>query len=121
MTSESNVNALIERQFEVADGNVRSLNLPKYDKYTVCNLRGGIGKTSLTFNLSYLADNALIVDTCPQGNLSYFFDNNYASSSSTTANDLLMPYFVPGLGFATRAAKLVSSTNAWFAGKNNYF
>ncbi|HAS1731069.1 MULTISPECIES: ParA family protein [Enterobacter cloacae complex] len=121
MTSESNVNALIERQFEVADGNVSSLSLPKFDKYTVCNLRGGIGKTSLTFNLSYLADDALIVDTCPQGNLSYFFDNNYASSTSTTANDLLMPYFVPGLGFATRAAKLISSTNPWFAGKQNYF
>jgi len=121
MTNESNVSALFERQFEVADGNINGLNLPKFNRYTVCNLRGGIGKTSLTFNLSYLADDALIVDTCPQGNLSYFFDNNYVSSTSVTVNDLLMPYFVPGLGFATRASKIISSTNPWFSGKNNYF
>jgi hypothetical protein len=96
MTNESNVNALIERQFEVADGNVSSLSLPKFDKYTVCNLRGGIGKTSLAFNLSYLADDALIVDTCPQ-EICLIFDNNYASSTSTTANDLLMPILFRGL------------------------
>lgn len=115
------VNALIDRQFDVADGNVTEIPLPKFDRYTICNLRGGIGKTSLAFNLSYLADDALIVDTCPQGNLSYFFDNNYSSSNAITVNDLLMHYFVPGLGSATRAAKPISATNNWFANKRNFY
>ncbi len=54
-----------------------AIKLPKFKKYTICNLRGGIGKTTLAFNLSYLADNLLAIDTCPQGNLSYYFDNQY--------------------------------------------
>jgi cellulose biosynthesis protein BcsQ len=40
-------------------------------------LRGGIGKTTLSFNLCFLADDVLAVDTCPQGNLSFFFINRY--------------------------------------------
>jgi len=121
-TTSEPVEQLIDRQFAIADGYTEDTNnLPKFDAYTVCNLRGGIGKTSLTFNLSYLADDALIVDTCPQGNLSYFFDKNYATSSATTVNDLLTPYFIPGLGSASRAARPISASNTFFNGKNNYF
>lgn len=101
----SSVNALINRQDQIAEGTVVPLSLPKFDTYSICNLRGGIGKTSLAFNLSYYTDDLLVIDTYPQGNLSYFFDNNFLSSNSLNVNDLLMPYFVPGLGFATRVAK----------------
>jgi cellulose biosynthesis protein BcsQ len=84
-------------------------------------LRGGIGKTSLVFNLSYDTDDLLVVDTCPQGNLSYFYDRDYYQNTTTSANDLLLPYFVPGLGSASRVAKLISATNQNFAGKSSYF
>lgn len=57
---------LIGRQFEIARGEAEALPLPRFDTYTICNLRGGIGKTSLAFNLAYLADEILAVDTCPQ-------------------------------------------------------
>ncbi|WP_267897792.1 ParA family protein [Neisseria chenwenguii] len=85
------------------------------------NLRGGIGKTSLAFNLSFLANNALIVDTCPQGNLSYFFNKDYQLSPSLSVNDILRPYFLPGFGFATNTSQYIAETNKFFEGKNNYF
>jgi chromosome partitioning protein len=71
--------------------------------------------------LSYDTDELLTVDTCPQGNLSYFYDASYYQSSATSANDLLLPYFIPGLGHASRVAKLISATNMNFANKSSYF
>ena len=115
------IDELVARQQLIAEGTAPSLSLPKFTTYTVCNLRGGIGKTSLTFNLSYLQNDLLVVDTCPQGNLSYFFDNNYSQNNSTSVYDILLPYFLPGLGKASRVAQLISATNQNFSGKNNYF
>ena len=64
------IGTIIGRQFAIANNQADEVQLPKQRIYAMCNLRGGIGKTTLTFNLSYLADNLLAVDTCPQGNLS---------------------------------------------------
>lgn len=115
------IDAIVERQNDIAEGCAAQLPLPRFDTYTICNLRGGIGKTSLAFNLSFDTDNLLVVDTCPQGNLSYFYDPSYYQSNTTSVNDLLLPYFVPGLGSASRVAKRMSATNAHFSGKNSYF
>lgn len=115
------INTIIARQDAISTGNGRSLGLPFFDKYAVCNLRGGIGKTSLTFNLSYLTDDVLVVDTCPQGNLSYFYDNGYYGSASTTVNDILLPYFFNGLARASRVSKFIAATNKFFVDKNSYF
>ena len=68
---------IINRQFDIANDQADTIEMPKYRIYAMCNLRGGIGKTTLSFNLSYLVDNLLAVDTCPQGNLSYFYDKDY--------------------------------------------
>lgn len=43
-------------------------------------------------------DNLLAVDTCPQGNLSFFYDNNYYAGQQNNVKDMLLPYLVPGLG-----------------------
>ena len=115
------IDTIVARQNDIAEGNAASLPLPDFDTYAICNLRGGIGKTSLAFNLSYETDNLLVADTCPQGNLSYFFDGSYYQSNSTSANDLIVPYFIPGLGHASRVAKLISATNANFRNKTSYF
>lgn len=115
------VNRIIERQNEIANGEAEPLNLPKFDKYVICNLRGGIGKTTLAFNLSYETDNILMVDTCPQGNLSYFYDSAYFQNNSTTVKDLILPYFLPGLGQPTRIARNIVATNQAFNGKNAFY
>lgn len=87
----------------------------------MCNLRVGIGKTTLSFNLSYLADNLLAVDTCPQGNLSFFYDNQYYAGGSTNVKDILLPYLIPGLGKADRVASYIGATNEYFQNKNNFY
>lgn len=112
---------IIERQESIAIGEADSLPLPKFKTYTVTNLRGGIGKTSIVFNLSYLADNLLVIDTCPQGNLSYFYDPNYALTSGVTTADLIRPYILPGFAFPSHVSQKISATNEYFLNKNNYF
>lgn len=115
------IETIINRQFDIANNQAEAIQLPKYEIYAMCNLRGGIGKTTLSFNLSYLADNLLAIDTCPQGNLSFFYDNNYYAGSQTNVKDMLLPYLVPGLGKATRVAAYIGATNQYFANKKNFY
>ena len=115
------IETIIGRQFAIANNQADDVQLPKQRIYAMCNLRGGIGKTTLTFNLSYLVDNLLAVDTCPQGNLSFFYDNNYYASQQTNVKDMLLPYLVPGLGKATRVAAYIGATNQYFSKRNNYY
>jgi len=117
----SGLNALINRQFDIAQGEAAPLPLPRYDSYAICNLRGGIGKTSLAFNLSFLADDILVADTCPQCNLTWFYDTEYLQNVQLTMYDLLLPHFLPGLGRASRLARKIDATNSFFEGKNAYF
>lgn len=112
---------VVGRQEEISKGEFPSLTVPRFDKYTICNLRGGIGKTTLSFNLSYLANDVLVVDTCPQGNLSYFFDNQYYSTASTSAKDLILPYLIPGLGKGKYLASHVGATNEFFSEKQTKY
>ena len=112
---------IIYRQFDIANNNAVEIELPKYKIYAMCNLRGGLGKTTLSFNLSYLADDLLAVDTCPQGNLSYFYDKDYYAGNQTNVKDMLLPYLVPGLGKATRVASFIGATNEYFSDKNNFY
>ncbi len=117
----STISTIIDRQYEIANSNSAPLALPGFSKYTVCNLRGGIGKTSLSFNLSYETDSCLAVDTCPQGNLSYFYDELFFQNNTTTVKDLILPYMLPDLGKASRVAKRVSASNPNFASKNTFY
>lgn len=115
------LDTLIDRQYAIAQGEAEPLDLPKFDTYAICNLRGGIGKTTLAFNLSYLADSVLAVDTCPQCNLTWFYDQNYLENVNTSVYDMLLPDFVPGLGRASRVARSIGATNQFFENKNSFF
>ena len=67
-------------------------NLPhakKHRTYAVTNFRGGIGKTTLSFNLAYaMCKNymTLFLDVCPQQNFTSLFSNNFLISSKSKAN-----------------------------------
>lgn len=119
--ADSAITNIICRQESIAHGDFPNLPLPKFSRYTLCNLRGGIGKTTLAFNLSYLGDDVLAVDTCPQGNLSFYFDNEYYSNQSPTVRELILPYLIPGLGKATHLASFVGATNDTFADRKTYY
>lgn len=112
---------IMNRQYDIANGQADNIDLPKFTKYAVCNLRGDIGKTTLSFNLSYLSDNLLAVDTCPQGNLSYFYDNQYYASGIVNVRDMILPYLVPGIGRATHVSAFIGATNNYFTERNNYY
>ena len=111
---------ILERHNDIANNCSELLPLPKFDRYCICNLRGGVGKTSLAFNLSFLADDVLAVDTCPQGNLSYFFNPLYYTSG-ISSYDMLLPYFLPGFGFATHVAQSVGATNRHFQNRKCFY
>jgi len=113
---------IIDRQYPISHGEYADLDLPRFRKYAVCNLRGGIGKTTLVFNLSYLTDDLLAVDTCPQCNLSYFFDNHYLAAHSLSVHGLILPYIIPSIGGrATHAACKIHVTNHFFDKKTSCF
>ena len=43
------IKTIINRQFDIANNQAGPIQLPKYKIYAMCNLRGGIGKTTLSF------------------------------------------------------------------------
>ncbi|WP_299773120.1 ParA family protein [uncultured Pseudoteredinibacter sp.] len=97
-----------------------NLGLPKHNRYGVCNLRGGIGKSTLTFNLAYDAECVLAVDTCPQGNSTSFFTQG-RRATGTTIYDALLPYLLPRMAFPSNIAQDVESKNSYFQGRGAYF
>jgi len=96
------------------------LKLPKHDRYAICNLRGGIGKSTLTFNLAHDAEDVIAVDTCPQGNSSRFFTSGNPPIG-TTIYDALLPYLLPRMAFPSNIAQRVDSFNSYFQNKNICF
>jgi len=63
----------------------------------------------------------LAVDTCPQSNLSYYYDNQYYSSRSVIVRDLILPYIIPGYVKGSNAVIRIGATNPHFVNKNNYY
>jgi len=112
---------IVDRQYQIANGDAVPLSLPHFQKYTMCNLRGGIGKTTLSFNISFLVDNLLSVDTCPQGNLSFYYNNQYYASRAITVRDLILPYLIANLPKPSNAALYIGATNVHFANKQNFY
>lgn len=68
----SSLEKVLERHRQVVLEGFTHKNDLRYSSYAVSNLRGGVGKTSLTFNLAYemsMRHRVLLTDVCPQANL----------------------------------------------------
>ena len=71
--AQTEVEAVLERSERILAGDFEPNRTKKFTSYAISNFRGGIGKSTLAFNLAFelsIAQTVLLVDTCSQRNFS---------------------------------------------------
>ena len=90
---------VLERFSAIAEGTHVSGPTVRFESYAVSNFRGGIGKTTLTFNLAYELSrdhSALLLDLCPQRSFTELLLGDAIEYSGPTIYDALLPKVMPG-------------------------
>ena len=121
---------LFDRYDRILSGELKSIDInsdKSYKTYAVTNFRGGIGKTTLSFNLAYAMCKkymTLFVDMCPQQNFTSLFLNSTKPYEEQTIYDALMGKMM-GSAWELKEKQLslrVQDTNVEFQdGKTCYF
>ena len=121
---------LFDRYDRILSGELKSIDVlsnQNYKTYAITNFRGGIGKTTLSFNLAYSMCKkymTLFLDMCPQQNFTSLFLNSTKPYEGQTIYDALMEKM---MGSAWKAdlhqlSLRVQDTNVEFQnGKTCYF
>jgi cellulose biosynthesis protein BcsQ len=90
---------LLEQFKIVAEGGQVSRPKDRFTTYAVTNFRGGIGKSTLSFNLAWeisRRSRSLLLDLCPQRNFTQSLLGDDAASTTNTIYDALLPKVMAG-------------------------
>lgn len=116
------VDAIIERAGDVQNGKDVPIRTQRFSTYAVSNFRGGIGKSTLSFNLAYelsAEQPTLVLDLCPQRNMTQSLLGEDLSGYDITIYDALLAE-VTGTGNVDydEMVQRVSAGNLAFLGKD---
>lgn len=95
----SDLNKLLETFKAVADGGIVARPKARFKTYAISNFRGGIGKSTLAFNLAWevsRASKTLLFDLCPQSNFTQSLLGEAINECPATIYDALLPKVMPG-------------------------
>lgn len=117
---------ILNRHAAVLNGGTFPKPEQAFSRYAVSIFRGGIGKTTLAFNLAYemsRKDTLLVADVCPQRNLSELLLGEDVHTSGTDIYDALIPYVAAGMdqvGPGELGMRISQSCQAFRGGKKSY-
>jgi cellulose biosynthesis protein BcsQ len=96
----SDLDKLLKTFKSVAEGKaVARPSGEKFTTYAITNFRGGIGKSTLAFNLAFeisRANKTLLMDLCPQTNFTQSLLGADADQQEATIYDAMLPMVMPG-------------------------
>lgn len=106
-----NIDDLLERFKSVAEGKHVAKPHVDFKSYAVTNFRGGIGKSTLSFNLAWELSRKkklLLLDVCPQTNFTQLLLGEAISKGGPTIYDAFLEMVMPGARHM-KASDLVTS------------
>lgn len=96
---KNSLDKLLSRFSEIAQGNKVEIKPADHKTYAISNFRGGIGKSTLAFNLAWEISRKkrlLVIDGCPQCNFSQSLLGDDLEQTNVTIYDALLPKVMAG-------------------------
>lgn len=93
MFEATEIERVLERSEKILEGEFQPDRSTKFDSYAISNFRGGIGKSTLAFNLAYemsIQESVLLLDTCSQRNFSQNIFGDQLADFDRTLYDALV-------------------------------
>jgi chromosome partitioning protein len=110
-SSDNGLERLLRNFKEVLNDNEVTRPKQRFNRYAITNFRGGIGKSTLAFNLAYEVSRqkkSLLLDVCPQRNFTQSLLGDSLSEHPVTIYDALLPSVSPGTDPVSNDDLLVS-------------